>query len=165
MDSFFPSLGFLFSVEILGESTGSGHLEAGFLEVSGITPEMSTEKISEGGENLFMHKVPGRLSNDSTLVLKRGLITAAGSSFGKWCNEHLSQGLNGVSLDKKIVTKDIIVHLLDAQSKSPKMSWAFARAYPIKWEISGLIAEESHYMVESISLAYASVSTVYPNEG
>ncbi|WP_421796084.1 phage tail protein [Haliscomenobacter sp.] len=160
MESFFPPLGFLFSVEILGESTGSDHLEAGFLEVSGITTEMSTEEISEGGENRYVHKVPVRLSNDSTLVLKRGLVTTAGASFGKWCNEQLSQGLNA-----KIVTKDIIVHLLDAESKSPKMSWFFGGAYPIKWEISGLNAEESHYKVESISLAYASVSTIYPKEG
>lgn len=162
MDPFFPPLGFLFSVEILGESTGSSHLEAGFLEVSGIASEMATEKISEGGQNQYAHKVPGRLSNDATLVLKRGLITTAGSSFGKWCNEQLSQGLNAVFINKKIVTKDIIVHLLDAKSKSPKMSWVFVRAYPIKWEISGLNAKESNYMVESISLAYAYVSTVYP---
>ena len=108
-----------------------------------------------------MHKVPARHGNDDTLVLKRGLIPTE-SSFGKWCNEQFPQGLNAVFLDKKIVTKDIIVHLLDAQSKSPKMSWVLVRAYPIKWEISGLNAKESNCMVERISLAYAYASTVYP---
>lgn len=161
----YPSVGFLFAVEILKESMGGiDGVEAGFLEVSGIVTEMATDKIVEGGENRFVHKVPARISNDSNLVLKRGLIASKDSNFGKWCKEHLSQGLNAVQSGKRIQPKDIIVHLLDIENKErkPKMSWAFFRAYPIKWEISGFNAKESSYMVESISLVYAYAEVLYP---
>lgn len=154
MKRFFPPASFLFSVEILGNSASSAMIEAGFQEVSGISTEMSTDTINEGGENRFSHKVPARISNNSNLVLKRGLV-APSSIFGDWCRSHLSQGLNAVSKRKKIEPKNIIVHLLDAETQKPLMSWAFARAYPVKWEISNLNAKESNMVVETLTLTYA----------
>jgi phage tail-like protein len=141
--------GFLFSVEILGEpSANKNAIEAGFQEVSGINATMGFDKIAEGGENRFVHKVPTRVAYDSNLELKRGLIVAA-SPFGDWCRAHFSYGVNnGI-----IRPKNIIVHLLD-EKQNPLMSWAFARAYPVKWEAAGLNARQSEIVVESIALTY-----------
>ena len=151
--------GFLFSVEILGKPlvnfTG---IEAGFQEVLGINASMKLDSITEGGENRFVHKVPARVSFDSNLELKRGLMVAD-SPFGKWCRDHLSSGLNAVSVGKKIQTRDIIVHLLDSDQK-PLMSWQFVRAYPVKWEVTGLNAKQNDIAVESIELAYQYFTTV-----
>lgn len=158
----FPPVGFLFVVDVLEGLSRVNQIDAGFLEISGIDTEISMESIAEGGQNLFSHRVPGRIKNDGLLVLKRGLIPAANSTFGSWCMSQLSQGLNSVTIDKPIKTKNIIVHLLDMKTQNPLMSWAFARAYPTKWEISGFNAKESSYIVESISLSYAFISTLYP---
>jgi phage tail-like protein len=141
--------GFLFSVEILGEpSANKSAIEAGFQEVGGINATMGFDKIAEGGENRFAHKVPTRVAYDTNLELKRGLIVAP-SPFGDWCREHFSYGLN----NHVIKPKNIIVHLLD-EKQNPLMSWAFARAYPVKWEVAGLNARQSEIVVESIALAY-----------
>ena len=156
MDPFYPPLGFTFAVQILGNSSSATSQSAAFQEVSGLNAEMKTENIVEGGENRFSHKVPSRINNDGNLVLKRGLIVAS-SDFGDWCRDHFSQGLNAVSKSKKIAVKDIIVHLLDGSTQKPIMSWAFARAYPVKWEMSNLNAKENSYVVESLSMAYAYV--------
>lgn len=158
---YFPPVSFLFSVEMLDNTTGGSRLEAGFQEVSGISVEMQTDKIPEGGQNLYAHKVPSRISNDSNLVLKRGLVTGS-SVFGKWCRDHFSQGLNTVTNSKKIAPKNIIVHLLDIATQKPIMAWAFANAYPVKWEISGLNAKESNFVVESLTLAYSYFAVIQP---
>lgn len=157
----FPPVSFLFAVEILGNTGSNSRVEAGFQEVSGIGVEMQTDKIAEGGQNLFAHKVPSRISNDSNLVLKRGLITTS-SVFGDWCRKHFSQGLNTVTKSQKIEPKNVIVHLLDVTTQKPIMAWAFANAYPVKWEISGLNAKESNFVVESLTLAYAYVAVIQP---
>lgn len=150
-----PLAGFSFSVEILGDSSSGGaSIEAGFQEVSGIQFDMGADKITEGGENRFAHKVPGRISNDNNLVLKRGLIVSS-SGFGRWFRRHFSQGLNVVTESSKIAPQDIIVHLLDANTQMPLISWAFARTFPVKWEISGLSAKDSQIVVENLTLAYA----------
>lgn len=152
-------VGFLFSVDILGKpSANKTAIEAGFQEVNGINVSMNFDKITEGGENRFVHKVPGRISYESNLELKRGLIVAS-SPFGNWCRENLANGLNTVTAFKKIQTQNIIVHLLDSD-QNPVMSWAFVRAYPVKWEVTGLQARQSEIAVESISLAYLYFSKV-----
>lgn len=147
----FPPQGFYFSVEILGTATSVQ--EAGFQEVSGISATMGKDTIQEGGENRFVHKVPKNIEY-TDLQLKRGLIVAD-SQFGDWCLEHLSDGLNS-----KISVKDLIVHLMDTATKSPIMSWAFARAYPVKWDVSQLDARKSDIVVESLHITYAYFTVV-----
>ncbi len=144
-----PPLGYYFSVEILGTQTS--YVEAGFQEAKGLSAEMETEMIYEGGESRFAHKVPKAVKYSNNLELRRGLITAQ-SLFGDWCLEHLATGLNG-----KIVVKDLIVHLLDLGTAGgkPIMSWALARAYPVKWEIGQLDARKSEIVVETLVITYA----------
>jgi phage tail-like protein len=144
-----PPLGYYFSVEILGTQTSN--IEAGFQEAKGLSAEMETETINEGGESRFAHKVPKAVKYPSNLELKRGLIVSS-SLFGDWCLDHLARGLNS-----KIVTQDLIVHLLDLSTAGgkPILSWAIARAYPVKWDIGQLDARKSEIVVESLSITYA----------
>ena len=52
-----------------------------------------------------------------------------------------------------------MVQLMDAggdlNKTTPLMSWHFVDAYPVSWEVSGLNAEESSIVVESLILAYS----------
>ena len=144
-----PPSGFSFSVEISGTQTST--IEAAFQEAKGLSAEMETEIIAEGGENRFAHKLPKVVKNSNNLELKRGLITT-NSLFGDWCIEQLNTGLNG-----KIVVKDLIVHLLDlgTAGSKPIMSWALTGAYPVKWEVGQQSAKKDEILVETLVISYA----------
>lgn len=151
----YPPLGFSFIVDLLNNpESGNSSIATGFQEVSGIATEMNFDTIEEGGENRFVHKVPGRVNYNGNLELKRGLISS-GSSFGRWCRLHFNNGLNTVMDNTKVDVQDIIVHLMDMENRAPLMSWAFARAYPVKWSVDGLNAKQSEIALESLTLAYA----------
>lgn len=150
----FP-VGFSFLVEILGSPDSSGSSQQyGFQEVSGISASMEVENYHEGGENRFAHKLPGRVLYQQNLELKQGLVLA-NSAFGSWCSTHFARGLNPVGTGQPIQTKDIMLHLIDPASKDPLISWAFARAYPVKWDVSGFNAQKSEIVIVNLSLAYA----------
>ena len=148
---YIPPVGFYYSVQILGKNDRPfPPADAGFQEVSGISATLETEQIKEGGQNRFVHQVPGRASYDN-LVLKRGLMVRS-SSLGEWCLSIFKQNLN-----KKIEPKTIKVSLLDANTdgKGAIMTWVFTNAYPIKWEVSSLDAQKSEIVVESITFVYS----------
>jgi phage tail-like protein len=65
----YPPSAFYFKVVFEGSSDG---VDSSFQDVSGISSEMSTEDVSEGGENRFIHKLPTAIKQ-SNLELKRGI--------------------------------------------------------------------------------------------
>src|ERR1051326_249633 len=83
-----------------------------FQAVSGLTSEMVTESIKEGGENRFEHELPIR-TKFSNLVLKRGVVTD--SSLIKWCLTSFQ--------DLSIRPVDIEIKLLN-EKHEPLMTWA-----------------------------------------
>ena len=143
----YPPLGFYFEVSLDGQSSG----EAGFREVSGISASLETKKIAVGGLNTAVYNVPVRRSFEN-LVLKRGL-SASSSSFSSWCRDHLEK-----SGYRKISPKSIKVHLRDPDKII--MSWSFVNAYPIKWQVTGLDAQKSEIVIESVTIAYSYFSIV-----
>src|ERR1700687_5302643 len=56
--------------------------EAVFTEVSGLQVEMQVTDYEEGGQNNFVHRLPGRLKVGN-ITLKRGLVRS--NDFLKWC--------------------------------------------------------------------------------
>ena len=140
--NYIPPVGFYFTASIDGE-TGF----ASFQEVSGISTNMET-KIKEGGENRFVHKVPGRVKYDN-LVLKRGLMGS--SSFKTWVANTLKSGFAD-----PIKPKTVIVQLIDANSPTKAiMTWTFHDAYPVKWDVSSIKSDSNEMMVESLELSYS----------
>ena len=73
MPIYYPPGGFHFKVEFLGISGTSTDTEQRFQEVSGLSFEIETEELVEGGENRFAYKLPKRAKYPN-LVLKRGLL-------------------------------------------------------------------------------------------
>lgn len=138
-----PPVSFYFSVQV-----GTDEKESSFREVSGISYEIQTEDISEGG-NPIPYKVPKSI-NYPNLILKKGMLSA--SELRNWCE----QTINKDSLDFRIEKKDIIVKLLDPSQgpSKPLVSWLFTGAYPIKYEVSSFNAESNEIVVESIELVY-----------
>ena len=84
MEIYYPPVGFHFKVDFKNLSTKDKDIS--FQSVSGLTVDLETEEIAEGGENRFKHKIPVR-SKFPNLVLKRGMLMD--SEVIKWCKKAL----------------------------------------------------------------------------
>ncbi len=113
-----------------------------FQSVSGLNIELETEEIAEGGENRFKHKLPVR-TKFPNLVLKRGILV--NSDLIKWCREAVE--------DFNITPTDLTISLLNDEHK-PLMTWNVVHAWPVKWAVGDLNAEESKIAIETIELVY-----------
>lgn len=146
MATYYPPVGFHFSVEFTGLSTGEKDYH--FQSVSGLTVDIETEEVTEGGENRFKHKIPVRTKYPN-LVLKRGLLV--NSDVVNWCKKAVE------NFDFEPI--DLIVKLLN-EKHEPLMSWNIVHAYPIKWSIGDFNAEESKVVIETIELVYNYYNTI-----
>ena len=83
-----------------------------FEEVSGLEVSIETEDIPEGGQNSFIHKMPGRMSWPN-IVLKRGVTKQ--DNLLSWFNE--SSGEQFSANGNKLVRKSAAITLLDRAGK------------------------------------------------
>lgn len=144
MKEFYPPVSFYFQVSFQGNS---GKNDGSFKEVSGITMEMGTEEIAEGGVNGYKHRVPVAAKYPN-LVLKRGLVPK-NSEIAKWFMNTL-----GGNLEETIETKTVIVKLLN-ENGDPLKSWNFVNAWPVKWALSDLNSMNNEIAIESMELAFS----------
>lgn len=140
--NYFPPASFHFVVDLGGSETP-------FQEVSGLDVELEIEDVSEGGVNDFKHRLPVR-TRYNNLVLKRGLAEKS-SDLITWVKENI---LSASNLNKPVETRDITVTLKDASGNNDLMTWAFVRAYPVKWSVSNFNAQENALAIETIEFAY-----------
>ena len=140
MAAYYPPVGFYFKVEVLDLPPNDSDVR--FSEVGGLSVELVTEEMPEGGENRFVQRYPVR-AKYADLVLKRGLLKD--SDVLNWAR--------GCIEDLQIETKDIDVKLLD-ENGDPLMTWHVVGAYPTRWSISDLNASANAIVVESMQLAY-----------
>lgn len=140
MANYYPPVGFHFRVEVLDLPPNDNDVR--FMEVSGLSVEMSTEEIAEGGENRFVQKYPIRAKYPE-LVLKRGLLL--NSSVVNWARRCIE--------DFFIQPKNIDISLLNEEHQ-PLMTWHVVKAYPTKWAVSDLNASNNAVVIESMQLFY-----------
>ncbi|MCD8167312.1 MAG: phage tail protein [Bacteroides sp.] len=131
---------FYFSVEI-------GVLKLPFREVSGLTLEMETEKIREGGENKFELQLPGRVRHPN-LVLKRAMQPVDNKEV-EWIKDILERDYT-----KPVKTQYVFIKLLNEKGK-PLASWYCSRAFPVKWVVEPLNAEKGEVLIETLEFAYS----------
>jgi phage tail-like protein len=115
-----------------------------FQEVTGLGGEVTTEEYREGGLNRYVHRLPTGVKYGN-LVLRRGYSDS--SKVAAWCRNAVESF--------EIEPRDVTVTLLN-QEREPLASWRFVGAYPVKWSISDLKAQESALVIESLELAYQS---------
>ena len=140
MANYYPPVGFHFKVEVLGLPANDHDVR--FTEVGGLSVELATEEVAEGGENRFVQKFPVRAKYPE-LVLKRGLLL--NSEIVKWLRECIE--------DFKIVPRNLDVKLLN-EKHQPLLTWHVANAYPTKWAVSDLNASNNAVAVESLQFFY-----------
>lgn len=139
----YPPVGFSFMVQFAGIS---GITDTSFQEVSGISAEVETEPVPEGGANEYVHLLPKAIKH-TNLVLKRGIATLD-SPLMLWCNQVL-----GSDLMLPIEPKQLNVYLLGAE-RVPIRGWSFSRAYPVKWSFDAFNSTKNDVAIETIELKY-----------
>lgn len=140
MENYYPPVGFHFRVEV--KDLPANDNDVRFTEVSGLSVEMGTEEIAEGGENRFIQKYPTR-AKCPELVLKRGLLL--NSEVMKWIQECIE--------DYNIKPKTIFIKLLNEEHQ-PLLTWNVVNAYPTKWSVSDLNASNNAVVIESLQFFY-----------
>lgn len=136
----YPPTGFHFLVVI--EMFPQTPQDFRFQSVSGLSVEIPTEAIAEGGENRFKHQMPG-IPQYGKIVLKRGLFI--GSFITTWCKNAIE--------NFEIEPKNVIISLLN-DAHIPLTTWQVFNAYPVKVNISEFNAEQNTLVIETLELAF-----------
>ena len=141
--SYYPPPAFQFRVAIAGNNVDD---DAAFSEVSGLDAEVEVEEIKEGGENAYIHRVPGRVKFNN-LVLKRGILVR-GSQFSKWCQQVLQP-----TAFSRVKCHDLDISLLD-DAGAPLLTWHCSHAWPVKWSVGPFNSTQNEVAVETMEFAF-----------
>jgi phage tail-like protein len=141
-----PPVAFHFTVSFGTRPPG---VDGSFQEISGISPEMEIETVTEGGENRFVHQLPKGVKAGK-LTLKRG-VAPMDSPLITWCLSVLEGGLV-----RAITPKLLHVFLLGADG-SPLRVWSVANAWPVRWQVEAFNSTKNELALEQVELAYAYV--------
>ncbi len=136
---------FYFSVEFLGAKNGAPK-DSSFQEVSGLTPEIETEAVVEGGENRFIYQLPKQVKYPK-LMLKRGILNMNSPLVG-WCRKVFEGGY----IDT-VQTADLSIRLMDQQGEVARV-WDIVSAYPVKWDVEAFNSTKNDIAIEKIELSY-----------
>lgn len=139
MPNYYPPVSFHFRVEVLGLSSDN---DTRFAEAGGLSLEVTTEEVAEGGENRYLQRYPG-LPKYADLVLKRGLLVQ--SAVFDWVKDCLE--------GDQVEPKNIDVTLLNEEHE-PLVTWHVVNAFPTKWGISDFNATGNTVVIETLQLAY-----------
>jgi phage tail-like protein len=132
---------FKFSVEGVGEI-------GAFTEVTGLTVEVELVEIKEGGQNHFVHKVPGAMKWPN-IVLKRG-VTDSDNLF-EWFAKTSGDGFAGEGNALSRTQGQITV--TDSMGEAVR-GWTFEEAFPVKWTGPSLKSSSNEVAVEELEIAH-----------
>jgi phage tail-like protein len=150
---YIPPPAFFFAVSVAGSGTSlqlESATDGSFQEISGIEAKVDVESVPEGGENRFVHQLPG-VTKYPNLVLRRGYVVKS-SFLAEWAAQTV-----GSTLNQPILTQTLVVKLLGAD-QTPLVSWNFARAWPVRWVAGPLDSMKNEVMTEVLEFSYAYVT-------
>ena len=140
MAAYYPPVGFHFRVSVPDLSPRAD--DARFTEVTGLSMELGTEEMPEGGENRFVQRYPTRAKYPD-LVLKRGFLLR--SDLFEWIRACVE--------DFDVRPRNIDVHLLNPEH-NPLLTWHVRMAVPMKWAVTDLNASSNSVVIESLQFTY-----------
>ncbi len=118
--------------------------QAVFTEASGLQVETDVLSYEQGGNNAFVHKLPGR-TKVGNLTLKRGF--AKGNEFFNWYAS-IIQG--------KIERRNVSLAIYNPKGELVT-KWTLVRAFPVKWSGPQLTADGTALAIETLELAHDGV--------
>ena len=125
----------VFGVRIPGMELGY------FVECQGLAVEVEVQEYAEGGNNEFVHQLPGRLVYPK-LELSRGMTTE--DNLLKWF----------MQTRLKADRKEVIIDIYNRYGEIHR-SFTFDQAYPVKWSGPTIAAGGAGAATESLTIAHA----------
>ncbi|GAA5514961.1 hypothetical protein Dcar01_03725 [Deinococcus carri] len=130
----------------------NGVENAVFSEVSGLQMETELFEYAEGGNNEFIHRLPG-LTKVGNVTLKRGI--SVDNELFRWYLR-IAQGI----MDLRTVTIAVYGTQQRNYPVQPVVRWELLKAFPCKWSGPQLAANGETVAVETIELAHMGVLAV-----
>ena len=124
-----------------------------FMEVSGLSVEMQTEEIEEGGANCYKHHVPKEYKY-SQLTCKRALVPNSDGSLSAWVDNILNSNSS-----VEIMPTDANLRLKNAAG-DPLACWRLQGLFPVKWSISDFNALKNELVMETFVFSYKRLTRV-----
>lgn len=113
-----------------------------FMGISGLQVETEVMEYAEGGNNGFVHQLPGR-TRVGRLTLKRGVS----------CSENLFKWYMRIVSGKTAERKNISVVFFNELGVEMRR-WNFIDAYPVRWVGPELEAGSGATAIETLELAH-----------
>jgi phage tail-like protein len=131
-----------FLVEIDGEEIGR------FTEAQGLSVEIEVETVEEGGQNGFVHKLPGRMTWPN-IVLKRGLTET--DNLIAWLNKSSGEGF---AAENNKLTRSTGAITLMSSTGVRLRAWDIDGAFPVKWSGPSFAASADALAEEELEIAH-----------
>ncbi|MDQ1493177.1 MAG: hypothetical protein QOJ23_5691 [Actinomycetota bacterium] len=130
-----PAVTVCFTVKIDGQDLGA------FTQCDGLGCEVAVEQREEGGNNLFVHQLPGRMKY-TNIKLTRPV---------NGDTEKVAQWLAGMVNEVKRTNAEIAAMSADGTTVA---AWSFMGVIPIKWTGPQLSVDSPKVATESLELAH-----------
>ena len=119
-----------------------------FMEVNGLQVSIETQDIQEGGQNSFVHKLPGRMTWPN-ITLKRGVTQSDGLL--AWLEK--SSGEQFTVQGNKLKRSSAALTLMGPSLKRLR-KWNFDGAFPVKWSGPTFAVTSDDMATEQLEIAH-----------
>ena len=130
-----PGLGLRFKVSIDGRDLGN------WQKCDGLSLEYDIYEYKEGGENGFVHHIPGRTKFQNIKLTRP--VDKNSFKVGAWLQ----------SMQIRMVPGTAEIAVLDAAGESVA-EWYLAGVYPVKWQGPSLDVNTSNWASETLELSH-----------
>ncbi len=128
-------LGLRFKVSIDGKDIGN------WQKVDGLTLEYDLYEYSEGGENAYVHRLPGRVKYQNVKLTRP--IDTDSVSVAAWL----------ASLQVRMVPATAHISVLDPSGETVA-DWYLAGVYPVRWTGPSLDVNSNSWATETLEIAH-----------
>ena len=119
-----------------------------FMGISGLEVSVGVEEIQEGGENNYVHKLPGRMTWPN-ITLKRGITQ--NDALLAWLNK--SSGEQFSANGNKLTRSTAAITLMGPGGQRLR-SWEFDGAFPVKWKGPDFDVASSDMALEELEITH-----------
>lgn len=130
-----PGLGLRFLVKIDGRSFGN------WQKCDGLAVEYDVHEYKEGGENGYVHRLPGRVNYPNVKLTRP--IDSGSASVSAWV----------ASLQIRMVPSTAQISVLDPTGASVA-TWTLTGVYPVRWTGPALDVASSQWATETLELSH-----------
>lgn len=130
-----PGLGLRFKVRIDGRDIGN------WQKCDGLTFEYDIYEYEEGGENAYVHRLPGRVKYQNIKLTRP--IDGDSMTVQAWLQ----------SLQVRMVPATAQISVLDPSGETVA-SWYLGGVYPVRWTGPSLDVDSSQWATESLELSH-----------